>query len=77
MLKGPAPEFNRVSWAMFKVMRDAKEAAELLHPIYGYDFKTLPEAEAEDLADKLEECARFLRMKVADVAEKRKARMTA
>lgn len=74
---GPSPEFNTVDMAMDRVMRDAKEAARLLHPIYGYDFKTIPEAKAEELAEKLEECAAFLRQHVAKVHRNRSRRMAA
>lgn len=73
-LLGPAPEFTRVEIAMNRVMRDATEAAGLLHPVYGYEFKTIPEERAEDLASKLEECARFLRRHVAEGQKQRETR---
>lgn len=74
---GPSPDFDKVDMAMDRVMRDAKEAARLLHPVYGYDFTTIPEAKAEELAEKLEECARFIRQHVAEVEHDRAARMAA
>ena len=74
---GPSPEFDRVDMALDRVMRDAKEAARLLHPVYGYDFTTIPEAKAEEVAEKLEECAAFLRRHVEVVQKDRSRRMAA